>query len=101
MGEYQLDGAHDAFESLLFQRELLATGGSDGVVARPSVVLGDPPFSFHESVEQESLQRGVQRALADAKHAPRHRIHVLGDAGPVFPAVCDRLEDEEVERAGE
>src|SRR5437016_13706528 len=73
-------------------REALAPRWRERVIARAPVTLRSPPLGFDPSIEQQSLQRGVERALADLEHIVRHGLEVLGDAVPVHPSTGERLE---------
>ena len=95
-----MNRADHALEILLFLRELLASGGGQRVIPRAPIVLRLPPFGFHEAVEEESLECGVERALAHLEHVLRDLAQSLGDGVSMQGLVTQGAEDQEIERAG-
>src|SRR5215469_16172868 len=63
--EHGADGADHALELLLLGQELFAPRGRERVKARPPVVLRRSPLGAHVPVEEQALEGGVERALAD------------------------------------
>ena len=60
-----LNREDELIEFATFGGQPFSTGGRQGVVARPPVVVGRAPFRLDPSVQQQSLKRRVERALAD------------------------------------
>ena len=58
----------------------LLPGGRQRVVARAAVVLRRAPLRLDPAVQQQPLQRGVERALADLQHFLRQHLEPLRDA---------------------
>ena len=79
--------------------EPLSALGGDGVVARAAVVLRRAPFRADPAVEQQPLQRRIQRALADLQHIGGQQADAVGDAVAVLRAARQRPQDQQVERA--
>ena len=71
------------------------------VVAGAPVVVRHPPLGLHPAVQQQPLQRRVERALADQEHLVRGGAQMLGDAVAVRLAAHERLQDQQIERAGQ
>ena len=82
-------------------RQLTAAGRRQRVVARAAVVLGRAPFSPRPAVDQQPLERGVQRAFTNGEHVGGREPQMLNDAVAVLRAADERLQDQELERAGE
>ena len=68
-----LDGPDDPLEFLPLRREPLSAVAGDRVVARAAVVVGRAPLGADPAVEQQPLQRRIQRALADLQHVVGQR----------------------------
>ena len=97
------------------RRARLRLGGADGireavrdlapprvgqeVVARPAVVLGDPPLRVDPALPLHALERRIQRALLDREHVARHGLDPLGQPPPVHRLQRERAQHEELERA--
>ena len=75
------------------------SGWRQRVVPGPSVVLGGPPFGLDVAVQQQSLQGGVQRALADLEHIPRDILQALRDSVAVQRIALEDPKDQHLERA--
>src|SRR5688500_6685150 len=60
--------------------EVLPSRGGERVIPRPPVVLGWTPLGTDVVVEQQTLQGGVQRALAHLQHVFGNLAHPLRDA---------------------
>ena len=80
VAQHALDRADHAIELGAFGGELPAAGGGERVVAGAAVVLRRAPLGLHPAVEQQPLERGIQRALADLQHVVRRQAQVLDDA---------------------
>ena len=98
--QHALDHADHAVELGVFGRQLPAAGGGQRVVARAAVVLRRAPLGLHPAVEQQPLERRIQRTLPDPEHVVRRHPQVLDDAVAVLGAWPERLQDEQLERAG-
>jgi hypothetical protein len=96
-----MNGEDESIEFLAFNRQLFAASGRQSVVPRPPIVLGSAPLGLDPPSQQEPLQGGVQRTLAHLEHVIRHVLEVLDNAIAVRSASDERLQDEQVERAGE
>jgi hypothetical protein len=95
------DPAHrenDAVEFRALDRQAAAAGGRQRVVPRAAVVLRRAPRGRHPSLEQQPLQRGIERALADLQHVAGHALQMLGDPVAVRGAGRQRPEDQQIER---
>src|SRR6478672_3365904 len=99
--EHEAHGRNDALELLALGGELLSSGGGQGVVPRAAIVVRRSPFGLDVAVEGQTLERGVQGALADLKHVARQLTDALGDAVSVVGAADEGPKDEKVERSGE
>jgi hypothetical protein len=78
---------------------LLAARGSERVVAGAAIVLGRAPFALHPAVEEQPLERGIQRTLADAQHVVGGQAQVFDDAIAMLRTTDTRLQDQQFERA--
>src|SRR3954466_7427356 len=92
--QHVLDREHDSLELLTLRDELLLARGGEGVVARAAIVLRRPPFGFHPAVEQQSLQRWIERALADAEYVFRELADAARDAVAVHRLAQQGAEDQ-------
>ena len=99
--EYALDRVHHALEVGTFGSQLLAAGGGKGVETGPAVVFRCTPLRTHPAIEQEPLQRRIERAFAHIQDVFGSLFQHLRDAVSVHFATGERLEDQEVQRAGE
>ena len=84
-----------------FGRQLLATCSCQRIEARPPVVLRRSPFSLHPASQEESLERGVERAFADLEDVIGLRLEDLREAVPMLRTRDEGLQEKEVQRAGE
>ena len=82
-----------------FGAEVLSTGAGDRVIARPAIVLGEPPLGTHESAILEAAEGGVEGALLDAEDVGRRIFDPPGDGVAVRGAGQEGLENENAERA--
>jgi hypothetical protein len=71
------DRRDQAVELLALGGELFATERRQRVVARAPVVLGGAPLGVDPAVQQQPLQRRVQRALADLQHVVGDLLQAL------------------------
>ncbi len=76
-------------------------GRGEVVVARAAVVLRRAPSRLGPAVQEQALQGGVQRALADGEHVSRRQPQVFDDPVAVLGAVRQRLQDQKLQRAGQ
>src|SRR5215211_984915 len=97
--ENVLNREDDALELVALGRELLASGGGERVVPRPAIVLRDAPLGFDVAVEEEALQRGIERALTDSQHVVRELAHSTADAVAMHRATNEGAKNEQVECA--
>ena len=95
--QHALDRDDEPLELLALRAEPLAAGGGEGVVAGAAVVLGRAPFGVDPAVQQQALERRIQRALADLQHLLGHLTQPFGDAvamlrrrSPAFGGSADR-----------
>jgi hypothetical protein len=95
------DGARDPTVLAELFAELLSAGGGDRVIPRLPLRRRLAPFGLDPTASLEAVEGGVERPLLDAQHVLREAPDVLGDGVAVHRAECQRVEDEEVERAGE
>src|SRR5712692_2514112 len=94
-----VNGADQPIEFLPFGCELPAARRRERVKARAAVVLRGAPLPLHPSIEEQPLERRVQRALADLQHLVRRGPDVLGDAVAVHRTPDEGLEDQQIECA--
>src|SRR5260221_410039 len=99
--EYAADRGDQAIELLTLGSELFAAGRSQRVKARAAIVFRRAPFALHPAFEQQALQRGIQRALADLQDVFGEHAQALRDAVAMLLAAGERLQDQQVERAGQ
>src|SRR4051812_29209515 len=99
--QHVLDREHDSLELLSLCNELLLAGRGERVVARAPIVLGRPPFRLHPAVEQQPLQRWIERALADTEHVFGELANAARDAVAVHRLAEEGAEDQEVEGPGQ
>src|SRR5262249_34986640 len=78
--------------------ELLATLGSQPVIARAAVGLGDLPFRGEPAAPLEPVQRGIERSVLHLNGVVRTGADCQSDAVPVARAPLQRLQDHQVER---
>src|SRR5919202_6271658 len=89
-----LDGVDDPLELRALGGEVLPTGRGERVIPRPAVVLRRAPLRPDVAVEQQALQGGVERALADLEDVARELLDALRDAVAVHRPADQRAEDE-------
>src|SRR6478672_5537151 len=94
--QHGVDGADHALELFLLVRELLASRCRERVEACAPIVLRRSPLGAHMTVEEQTLQRGVERALSNLQDVARDLTQALRDAVPVHSAAGQRAEDEEI-----
>jgi hypothetical protein len=82
--EDALNGGDDLRELVALGRKLLSSRTRDRVIAGSPIVLGGAPFSVNIPVEQQSLQRRIQRAFPDLQNVIGQRFQALGDAVTVL-----------------
>src|SRR5687767_4298570 len=99
--QHALDRTDHAIELGLFGGKLPPAGGRERVEARATVVLRGPPLGLDAAIQQEPLERWIQCALPDPQHVIGRQPQVLDDAVTVFGTARERLQDEELERAGQ
>ena len=75
--QHALDRADHAVELGMFGGELPAAGGGERVVARAAVVLRRAPLGLHAAIEQQPLERRIQRTLPNPQHVVRRQAQVL------------------------
>src|SRR4030095_10439444 len=91
--QHALDRAHHSVELGALGGQLFPSGSRELVIAGASVVLRGAPLGLYPAVDQEALQRGIQRALSDSQDIVRGQAQVLDDAVAVFRAADERLQD--------
>src|SRR5688572_13916210 len=91
--QHTLDRADHAIELSEFGGELPAARGGERVVARAAVVLRRTPLGLYPVVEQQPLERGIQRTLADCQNIIRRQPQVLDDAVAVFGSAPERFQN--------
>jgi hypothetical protein len=94
-----MNQAHHAAELFALLCELPPPARGQRVVPGAPVVLGCAPLRLDPSVEQQALQRGVERTLANVKEVTGREAEVFDDAVPMPGAADQCLENELVERA--
>ena len=97
--QHALNRANHAVELGAFGGKLFAARGGECVVAGAAIVLRRTPFGLHPAVEEQPLERGIQRTLADAQHVVGRQTQVLDDAIAMLRSADERLQDQELERA--
>ena len=95
-----VDGEDDPVELVALVRQLVPAGRGQGVEPGAPVVLGRAPGRLDPPVEQEPLQGGIQRALADLQHVAGDGLQVSCDAVAVLRSDGEGLQDEQVEGTG-
>src|SRR5690348_18434886 len=96
--QHGADRAGDLLVLLLLDCELLPAGRRERVETGAAVVLRRAPLAADVAVEQESLQRGVQRALTNLEDLTRDLAQSLRNPVAVHRPALKRAEDEEIER---
>src|SRR6476661_8044101 len=96
-----VDRAGHALILLLLLRELLSSGRRDRVVPSPPIILRLPPLCPNGAVEQQSLERGIKRALAHLEHILRNLAQALRNAVAVQRVVAQRAKNQKIESAGQ
>src|SRR5438067_7858461 len=99
--EHGVNRAAHSLEFLLFDGELLPTGGCQPIVPRAAVVVGDSPLGLHITVEQEALQSGVEGAFADLQHVFGHPPKAFSDPIAVQRLALQRAKNQKIESAGQ
>src|SRR6185436_2148442 len=99
--EHLLNGKDETLELGALGAEPFLAGRGQRVVAGAAIVLRRAPLGFHPSVQQQPLQRGVERAFADLQHVLRHDLEPVGDAVAMQRPGDERAQDQEVECARE
>ena len=94
-----MNGGHVAIEAGALGRQVLAAARRQRVVARPAVVVGRGPLGFDVVVEEQPLQRWIERALANLQDVIRQLPLPLRDAVPVQRLAVQHPEDQHVQRA--
>src|SRR5262245_27394559 len=95
--EHGANGGDDALERLLLIGEATPAGGGERVVACAPVVLGRSPLRLDAAVEQQALERRVERAFANLQDIPGELLDALCDAVAMHRATYERAQHEEVE----
>jgi len=99
--EHALNGADETLELVALGVESLASRRRQRVIPGTPIVFGRSPFGLHPAVQEEPLQRGVQRALADLEDVLRHGLEALRDGVAVERPAHERPQDQQVEGAGQ
>src|SRR5712691_9022694 len=94
-----LDRANHALELPGLRCELLPSRARKRVITSPAVILRHAPFGFDPSVQQQALERGVERAFPDVQHVFGDAFQMLGDAVAVVRTRNEGLEDQHVKSA--
>ena len=63
-----MNGENQPVELFPLGGQLPAAGGRQRVIARAAVVLRRAPLGLDPTVEEQTLERGVQRALANLEN---------------------------------
>ena len=84
-----VDRVHGPLPLRTLHRDLPPSDAGEKVVARPAVVLRDPPLGLHPALALHTLEGRIQRSLLDREHVPRHGLDPLGQ-----PPAVHRLEGE-------
>ena len=85
---HTVDGADDAVELRYFAGKLLATGCGDFVVASATIAGSGAPLGGGPALEEDALQRGVERAFLHLKDIFRGALDGVGDFKAVEFAVA-------------
>src|SRR6185437_453276 len=88
------NAGEEELEAALLFGKLLFSGGGDAVVAGAPVVFRNRPFRRHIVIQQQTLQRGIERAFPHFQRVIRGLLNVLRDAPAVIGAAAERFEHE-------
>src|SRR5262249_12301345 len=92
---------HDGVEPLDLCLQLLPPFARQLVVACSAVVLCDPPLGLDPTLDQHSLQGGIQRAFLHSQDLFRRLLDIERNAVAVHRSESgERLQDQHIERAG-
>src|SRR5437016_5396039 len=94
--KHGVNGPAHPLELLLFGYELLPPGGSEAIVSRATIVVGKSPLRLDITVQEQTLEAGIQRALADLEDVVGDATETLGDAVAVQRPALERAKDEEI-----
>ena len=86
-------------DSPLQRAAAAASGGSEPVELRATIVLGEPPLRLDPSALIETMQRRIQRPFADDEHFAGELLNPPRDRVPVRRPPRERLEHEQIERS--
>ena len=89
------------FQLTVSSLESTTSDGGEAVVLRFAIVLGGAPVAVDQSLMLEAIQRGIERALLNEQCAAGDLLDAKEHAVAVQLAERDRLQNEEVEGAGE
>src|SRR4051812_9300165 len=92
--EHLLNGFDHTVEIVALGGELFTAGGCERVIAGAPIVLRRSPFGSHPTVQEESLERWVERAFADLEDVVGGLLELQGDAIAVHGAFGEGFEDQ-------
>src|SRR5438034_2627778 len=90
---------NQVLEFLPFDRELLTAGGRQRIEPRAAIVLRRTPLGLDPPLQQQPLQRRIERALADLQHIVGDGAQALCDPVAVLRIGGQGLQNQKVERA--
>ena len=99
--QHTTNGRDHLFELRKFHAELFAAGLRQRVVASAAIGFGLLPFGLDPALKQQALQGWVERTFLDGEEVLGRLFNGKGDAVAVLRGAGKRLEDEEVEGAGQ
>lgn len=96
-----VNGENQPIELLALGSELPAACDCERIEASATVIFGRAPLGLDPAIEEEPLQRGIERALANLQYVLGNLSKALRDPVSMSWTRNETTEDQEIECAGQ